>query len=290
MTTHDEGTLARRDTRGPTLYFHATTPSQPRVVVGLLHGYAEHGARYAHVADSWAERGIATVAIDLRGHGKAEGRRGHCDRFAEFLDDGAELTRLVRERAPDVPAVLFGHSFGGLVAASVAIARPSPWRALALSGPFFGVAVQVPLVKRLAGRIATRVAPTLGIPMGLGGKDVTHDAERARAYDEDPLVFKNATARWFSETEAAQDRAIARAASLTMPLLLVIGLEDHVVSVPRARAFFDAAGSAEKTWDGREGLFHEVLNEVEWRPIADRFAEWILAHAATTTAATASAS
>jgi alpha-beta hydrolase superfamily lysophospholipase len=49
--------------------------------------------------------------------------------------------------------------------------------------------------------------------------------------------------------------------------------------VPRARAFFDAAGSSDKTWDGREGLFHEVLNEVEWRPIADRFAEWILAHA-----------
>jgi alpha-beta hydrolase superfamily lysophospholipase len=278
MTAHDEGTLERGETEGPPLYFYATTPDQPRVVVGLLHGYAEHGKRYAHVADAWAERGIATVAIDLRGHGRAEGRRGHCGRFREFLDDGAELTRLVKERAPDVPAVLFGHSFGGLVAASVAIARPSPWRALALSGPFFGVASQVPLVKRLAGRVATRIAPTLATPTGLSGKDVTHDAERARAYDEDPLVFKTATARWFTETEAAQDAAIARAASLTMPLLLVIGLADHIVSVARARAFFDAAGSKDKTWDGKEGLFHEVLNEVEWRPIADRFGEWILGH------------
>ena len=108
---------------------------------------------------------------------------------------------------------------------------------------------------------------------------MTHDAARGRAYDEDPLVFKTATARWFTETEAAQEQAIARAASLTLPMLLVIGLADHVVSVPRARAFFDAAGSPDKTWDGREGLFHEVLNEVEWRPIADRFAEWILGHA-----------
>lgn len=279
MTAHDEGTLKHADRDGPSLYFHATTPEEPRVVVGLLHGYAEHGKRYAHVADAWAERGIATVAIDLRGHGRAEGRRGHCARFQEFLDDGAELTRLVRERAPEVPAVLFGHSFGGLVAASIAIARPAPWRAIALSGPFFGVASKVPLAKRLAGRVATRVAPTLAIPTGLSGKDVTHDAARGRAYDEDPLVFKTATARWFSETEAAQEQAIARAASLTLPMLLVIGLADHVVSVARARAFFDAAGSSDKTWDGREGLFHEVLNEVEWRPIADRFAEWILGHA-----------
>lgn len=275
MTAHEEGVLKRNETAGPPLYFYATTPEKPRAVVGLLHGYAEHGKRYAHVADAWAERGIATVAIDMRGHGRAEGRRGHCDRFEEFLDDGSELTRLVRDRAPDLPAVLFGHSFGGLVAASMAIARPSPWKALALSGPFFGVATQVPLVKRLAGRVATRIAPTLAIPTGLSGKDVTHDAERGRAYDEDPLVFKTATARWFTETEAAQGAAIKRAASLTMPLLLVIGLADHVVSVARARAFFDAAGSKDKAWDGKEGLFHEVLNEVEWKPIAERFGEWI---------------
>ena len=280
MTTrHDEGVLARRETKGPALYFHVTAPDAPKVVVGLIHGYADHGARYAHVADAWAEKGIATVAIDLRGHGKAEGRRGHCEHFREFLDDVAELTRLVRDRFPDLPPVLFGHSFGGLVAASVVIAHPSPWRALALSGPYFDTAKPVPAAKRFAGKIATRLAPALSIPTGLSGKDCTHDAARARAYDEDPLVFGNATARWFSETQAAQASAIARAPSLGLPLLVVIGLADPIVSVPRARAFFDAAGSKDKTWDGREGLFHEVLNEVDWRPIADRFADWILAHA-----------
>ena len=35
---------------------------------------------------------------------------------------------------------------------------------------------------------------------------------------------------------------------------------------------------SDKTLDVREGLLHEVLNEVGWRPVADRFAEWILAH------------
>jgi alpha-beta hydrolase superfamily lysophospholipase len=279
MTTHDEGRWKRGDTPGPALYFHATLPAEPRVVVGLLHGYAEHGARYAHVADAWAERGIATVALDLRGHGKAEGRRGHCDRFEEFLDDAAELLLLVKGRAADLPAVLFGHSFGGLVAVSAVLERPGPWRALALSAPFFGVASPLPVAKRLAGRVATRIAPTLAIPTGLSGKDVTHDPDRARAYDQDPLVFKTATARWFSETEAAQERAMRRAPSLSIPLLLVAGLSDPVSSVARERAFFASAGSSDKTWDGREGLFHEVLNEVEWRPIADRFADWILAHA-----------
>jgi alpha-beta hydrolase superfamily lysophospholipase len=276
---YDEGTLARGTTRGPALYFRATMPDgKPRAAVALVHGYAEHGARYAHVADVWSEKGIATVAIDLRGHGRSDGRRGHCDRFVEFLDDAAELARLMGELVPGVQPVLFGHSFGGLVATSAVIANPGPWRALVLSGPYFGLALAAPPLKVLAGRLASRIVPTLAVPTGLSGKDVTHDADRARAYDEDPLVFKTATARWFTEANSAQSRALARAEALKLPLLLVMGAADHVASVQRARAFFDAAGSRDKTWDEREGLYHEVLSEPSWRPIADRMADWMIAH------------
>lgn len=57
-----------------------------------------------------------------------------------------------------------------------------------------------------------------------------------------------------------------------------MGTGDRVAKVEVARAFFDAAGSADKTWYAPEGLLHEVLNEPEWRPIADRIGAWILAH------------
>lgn len=275
-----KGSLPRKVTKGPLLHSFTVMPdAPPNVVIALLHGYADYAERYSHVAESWSDKGIATVAIDMRGHGHAEGRRGYCDRFAEFIDDGAELTALVQERAPGVPAILMGHSFGGLVAASVAIARPSPYRALVLSGPFFGVAQQVSRAKMLAGRLASRLVPTFAQPTGIHGSDLTHDAVRAKAYDDDPLVFKGATARWFTETSAAQDLAIRRAPSLTMPLYLVIGAADPVVSVDRARAFFDAAGSSDKTWDARPGLLHEVLNETSWREIADAIAAWVVAHA-----------
>ena len=278
---HDEGTLARSTTRGPRLYYFATRPAEtPRAVVGLLPGYADYGKRYQHVVEAWAERGIASVALDLRGHGRAEGARGFCRRFGEYLDDGAELVRAVTERAAGAPAFLFGHSFGGLVAASLGIARPSPWRGLVLSAPFFGLAMDVPRAKIVAGKIASRVFPRLGIPSGLHGDDLTHDAVRARAYDQDPLVFKEATARWFTESQRAQDRAIARAPSLSLPLYVAMGTEDRVARLSRAREFFDAAGSADKTWEQYPGLFHEILNEPGWRPIADKMAEWMLARLA----------
>jgi alpha-beta hydrolase superfamily lysophospholipase len=277
---HEEGSLTRKSTHGPTLHYYAVTPDgAPRAMVALLHGYADHGKRYEHVADVWAERGIATVAIDLRGHGKSEGKRGHCQAFDEYLADAGELSRLAQERGGGTPAFLFGHSFGGLVAATAAIEHPAPWRGLILSAPYFGLAMDVPAVKVVAGKVASRLVPALSLPTGLRGADMTHDQERARAYDEDPLVFKNATSRWFTESSTAQERVVARAPALTMPLYLVMGGQDRVAKLSQARAFFDAAASRDKTWDERPALFHEVLNEPEWRAIATRIAEWIASHA-----------
>ncbi|HLK41098.1 MAG TPA: lysophospholipase [Polyangiaceae bacterium] len=277
---HDQAALARRSTAGPSLYFHATFPDgPPSAVVALVHGYAEHGARYAHVAGAWAERGLATIAIDLRGHGRAQGERGRCVRFEEYLDDVTELVQLMGEKAPGAVPFLFGHSFGGLVAAARVLSNPAPWKAVVLSAPYLELAVAVPGARILMGRIASRLFPKAEFPSDLSGAQMTHDVERARARDADPLVFKTVSARWFTESVRAQQETIARAASLKLPLLMVMGTKDPVAKYERARAFFDAASSADKTWVPCEGLFHEVLNEPEWRPIADRVGEWILQHA-----------
>ena len=276
----DEGALTQRARSGPSLYYASAMPrSELKAVVGVIHGYADHGARYAHVMGALAEHGIGSVAIDLRGHGRAQGPRGFCVRFEEFLDDARELRQLVDTRAKSAPTFLFGHSFGGLVAALSALDEPKPWKGLVLSAPFFGLGLEVPRIKVMAGKVASRLYPKLGLPSGLEGKDMTHDPAKAKEYDRDPLVFKNATARWFTEATGAQERALTSASRLTMPLYMTFGSADKVASMPTAKRFFDAAGSADQTWDLREGLFHEVLNEPSWKDIVENIAKFILAHA-----------
>jgi alpha-beta hydrolase superfamily lysophospholipase len=275
---HDEQALTRRAVPGPSLYVVRASPEgDPKATVGLLHGFADHAARYLHVMDAWAEANLASIAIDLRGHGRAGGRRGYCSRFEEFLEDAAELARLVHERSRGGPCFLFGHSLGGLVASASAIESPGTWRGLLLSAPYFGRALHVSDVKLALGRVAALVAPKLSLPSGLRGADLTHDRACATAYDADPLVFKNATARWFRETELAQERFLARAGELRLPLYEVFGTEDRVGRLSAGRAFFDRAASVDKTWRERTGAFHEVLNEPDWRELADEMSAWMLA-------------
>ncbi len=278
----DEGPVTTRVRRGPSLYYASAMPGGPggaKAILGILPGYADHGARYRHVMGALAEHGIGSVAIDLRGHGRAAGARGFCERFDEFLDDARELRALLDARAKGAKIFLFGHSFGGVVATLSTLDEPKPLAGLVLSAPFFGLALEVPKVKVTAGKIASRLYPKLSLPTGLAGAQMTHDGSRARDYDSDPLVFKNATARWFTEVTGAQERSLARAPSLELPLYMVFGGADPVASFATGKRFFDAAGSSDKTWDPREGLFHEVLNEPSWKDIAESIATWVLARA-----------
>jgi alpha-beta hydrolase superfamily lysophospholipase len=128
--------------------------------------------------------------------------------------------------------------------------------------------------KLMMGKVASAVLPFVGVPSGLQGKDMTHDEERAKAYDADPLVFRNANARWFTETEAAQPRVMEGARSLDLPLYVVISTGDKVVG--GGREFFEASPSKDKKLDVKEGLYHELLNEPEWPSIAGAMADWML--------------
>jgi lysophospholipase len=273
----ERGALARSRTKGPTLYSSRVEGDKSEAVVGIIPGYADYADRYEHVQRAWAERGVTSIAIDLRGHGRAEGPRGACRRWDEYLDDAEELFVLLERESKNKPLFLFGHSFGGLVAAARAEHKPDGQRGLILSNPFIKLALAAPRAKILAGKIASVILPFASVSAGIKGKDLTHDEARAAAYDADPLVFKKANTRWFTETARAQERTLADARTVSLPLYMVIGTADPVVS--GGREFFDAASSKDKTLDVRAGLLHEVLNEPEWPSIAGAMADWILAHA-----------
>ncbi|MEO1440725.1 MAG: alpha/beta hydrolase, partial [Chloroflexota bacterium] len=54
----------------------------PRAVIVISHGAAEHIGRYAHVAARFVAEGYAVYGYDHRGHGQSDGKRGYFDNFA----------------------------------------------------------------------------------------------------------------------------------------------------------------------------------------------------------------
>lgn len=71
------------------------------------------------------------VLYDLRGHGKTE-RPGQGYRLDDLHDD---LRAVLDAEVPDGPAILVGHSYGGLIALSFALRWPERVAGLALVDP-----------------------------------------------------------------------------------------------------------------------------------------------------------
>jgi alpha-beta hydrolase superfamily lysophospholipase len=86
----------------------------------LAHGLGEHSGRYAHVIDSMAGAGISVWAMDHRGHGRSEGRRGHVDAIDQYLNDLKQFVSIARNDMPQpMKCFLLGHSMGGSLCCGV---------------------------------------------------------------------------------------------------------------------------------------------------------------------------
>src|SRR5262249_5894870 len=73
---------------GVTLYAQRWRPraGEPRGVVVIHHGLADHSDRYTGFAERLVHAGYAVWALDMRGHGRSAGVRVQLDRIDELLD------------------------------------------------------------------------------------------------------------------------------------------------------------------------------------------------------------
>src|SRR5262245_44664153 len=113
---------------------------RPRAMVAIVHGLGEHSGRYAALASDLATRRFTVASLDLPGHGEAPGARG--DGNWDTIRDTCipamfTITRGVAGQPPDLPIILFGHSFGGMLALDYALAHPKGIFGLVLSSPAF---------------------------------------------------------------------------------------------------------------------------------------------------------
>jgi lysophospholipase len=271
----ESGPFPSRD--GTRLYgeWHHPTGT-PRGVALVLHGYADHGGRYVEVSQKLAGLGLAALAMDYRGHGRADGKRGHCSSFVEYLDDLDAALARVRAAVPNGPLLLVSHSHGALVALRALCdpTRTPKIDAVALSSPFLGIGMPVPQAKIIAGKIVSRIIPSLALPNGLRVEDFTHDEDIKRATLADNLRHSVATARWFTEASAAQEYVQANVGRLAVPSLWLVGGADPVVSVEATKRAYANAGG-DKQIRLYEGYFHEIFNEIGRANVFNDLTQWI---------------
>ena len=94
---------------------------QPKAVIELVHGMAEHSGRYGHFARFLAGNGFAVYANDHAGHGMSARQQGYFAARSGWECVVKDLDALMDEAAqahPGLPLLLMGHSMGSFLSRS----------------------------------------------------------------------------------------------------------------------------------------------------------------------------
>ncbi len=241
---------------------YKASPEKARMII--THGLGEHSGRYLNVINRLVPKGISIFAPDFRGHGKSDGKRGHVLSFDDYLKDLYSMFEVaIKEKKPGIKFFLLGHSLGGLIAIIYAIRRQETIDGLVISSPSLGVAVKVPAIKAVLGKVMSSLWPGLSLSNELDASKISHDEKVVSAYRNDPLVHDRVTARWFTEFLSAMERANNQASEINVPFLMQLAGDDHIADAAASKSFFERVSSKDKTLHIYEGLYHEIFNEKE---------------------------
>ena len=275
-----------------------------RGVVQIVHGMAEHAARYERFAEALVEGGWAVVAHDHRGHGpacKAEdvGHFGDTDGWGRVLDDVRAVRRFAREQHPDGPLALFGHSMGSFIATSEQLRAPGTADYLLLSGsnvgggPLVRAGLAAAKVERLRqgkrGRSALLAFLSFGSfnrafePARTAYDWLSRDPDEVDKYVADPRCgFRCTDQLWVDLLEALGELGdVKRLARLPpeLPVYIVSGDRDPVSEGGKGvRALANLlrdAGLARVDLRLHPGARHEVLNETNRDEITEDLVRWL---------------
>jgi len=233
-----------------------------RGAIVLFHRGHEHGGRMAHLVDEFNLPDFDFYAWDARGHGISPGVRGDSPSFGHSVRDVqafvAHLCNAFGLQESDIAVVA---QSGGAVLASVWAHDYAPRiRCQVLASPSFKVKLYVPFARQGL-KLWRAWRGNFFVNSYVRSKLLTHDPERQKSFDADPLISRAISVNILLGLFDAGKRVASDAEAITIPTQLLMSSDDWVVHHWPQHAFFVRLGTTEKEKHILPGFYHDTLGE-----------------------------
>jgi alpha-beta hydrolase superfamily lysophospholipase len=169
---------------------------------------------------------------------------------------------------------------GGALTLLYLLKRNPALNGAVVTSPGIAVGGKVPPAKLMLAKVMARLMPSFTLDNGLDLQNLSRDPAVTRAYKEDPLVHSRISARLGLDLLTRGSWIQEHAAEFSIPLLLVQGSEDHIVSPQATASLAKAIPSGVSTYKEWKGFYHETHNEPEKEKVVQFMIDWMNQHLA----------
>ncbi len=275
-------------------------------IIQVIHGLAEHAKRYERFAKEATSNDFIVVADDHRGHGKTAkneeeiGYLGEDDGFQKMVEDEYQLTKIMKEKYPNLPYFILGHSMGSFILQKYIEEYGKELNGVILSGtagPNPGLLVPGKIIARLAMKIngpkkKSKFLNNLSFgtynnafkPNRTDFDWLSRDEKEVDKYIEDPLCgFVCSTSLYYFLTKGMlqmHKKCNLALIPKSLPIFIVSGSKDPVgaKTVPRLYKIYLKLGLNDVEMKLYNDARHEILNEINREEVTREILGWILRH------------
>lgn len=305
---HDQMWITMTDDKQVNLHKWYQEGEQPKAIVQIAHGMAEHMDRYSDFAVFLVKNNVFVYGNDHRGHGKTGKRTGQLgflaekDGFERITDDLLAINEKIHHDYPNVPVFLLGHSMGSFLARRYIQKYPDTVTGVILSGTAGdpGVLGQIGIwlakweMKKYG--IHSPSAFLNELIFGQYNKRIkkkrtdfdwlTRDKRIVQSYIQDPLCGFICTTSFYYELlsglKLIHNPEEMGKTPKDLPMFIFSGAEDPVGNYGKGvqkviQQYEDIGMTVE--WKIFPEARHEMLNELNRHEVYEMIIEWINRHA-----------
>ena len=145
------------------------------------------------------------------------------------------------------------------------------------SSPAIGKTGVPPILWVLA-RILNRIWPRFSLDIRLDISNLSRDPAVLEALKNDSLFHTRGTARLGMEVRHIVKWIHAHSGELRLPLLIVHGTDDEIVSPDGSREYFQNVTFSDKELREYEGGYHELYNDIIKEQVLADTEQWLKRH------------
>ena len=218
-------------------------------VLIICHAAGEFKENYVELSESLTKRGVATLALDMHGHGQSAGERYHVTMRQWVADVRAAIDFLLNHPRIDGNKIGgFGISSGGTAILEAAMVDPRLKALIALDATvrdslpfamsaFLKIFVFIGKVKKFITKTDLRVP----LAKMSGGMHLASDPELDKKLQQDPRALAAYNSWPFpGAAEAFFVNTIKRVSSIAIPTLVLWGEDDQVDPPETGKLLFEA--------------------------------------------------